>query len=362
MFLLHDLCLLQVNGRKTRDFDCTMAVPLIAEAGNKLHLVICRNPLLRPSLDHNSQTTDSHAASQQGNSKDTAAFSSEKDSTALSKVGKYHHLHNSRDLNKSLVNKESERGPLELDWCEREESKSSVALSPTSGTLASFAKGSVKSLAQDEGVSGQRDKYLNNNNSSSSSSRNVYSSALLSRNNSSHLNNRKEEAKLSSVSEGLPGVSRGLHDRNQASNMMTKSDSGVSLDGKPKVGIKPSLENKPKVLVPSDRDRLEQSKQKASTLPGDGRTYRPLFDPSSVKPSKHAKDSSDLKDTKDSKGGKPAVAAKPSLPVTGKPPVPAKSGVAAAIARFNSSSSSTHSSPVFCSNSNPTRPRPAEVK
>ncbi|KAL8608811.1 hypothetical protein ACOMHN_051416 [Nucella lapillus] len=41
--------ILQVNGHKTRDFDCVMTVPLIAEAGNKLHLVICRNPLLRQS-------------------------------------------------------------------------------------------------------------------------------------------------------------------------------------------------------------------------------------------------------------------------------------------------------------------------
>ena len=42
------LCL-QVNNRKTRDFDCCMTVPLIAEASNKLNLVICRNPLLRQS-------------------------------------------------------------------------------------------------------------------------------------------------------------------------------------------------------------------------------------------------------------------------------------------------------------------------
>lgn len=36
----------QVNGTKTRDFDCCMTVPLIAEAGNNLRMVICRNPLL----------------------------------------------------------------------------------------------------------------------------------------------------------------------------------------------------------------------------------------------------------------------------------------------------------------------------
>ncbi|XP_060234101.1 glutamate receptor-interacting protein 1 isoform X13 [Meriones unguiculatus] len=37
--------LLQVNHVRTRDFDCCLAVPLIAESGNKLDLVISRNPL-----------------------------------------------------------------------------------------------------------------------------------------------------------------------------------------------------------------------------------------------------------------------------------------------------------------------------
>ncbi|XP_067683698.1 glutamate receptor-interacting protein 1-like isoform X1 [Haliotis asinina] len=43
--------ILQVNRVKTRDFDCCLTVPLIAEAGNKLHMVVCRNPLLRQKLN-----------------------------------------------------------------------------------------------------------------------------------------------------------------------------------------------------------------------------------------------------------------------------------------------------------------------
>lgn len=35
----------QVNRIRTRDFDCCLAVPLISEAGDKLDLVISRNPL-----------------------------------------------------------------------------------------------------------------------------------------------------------------------------------------------------------------------------------------------------------------------------------------------------------------------------
>ncbi|XP_058529284.1 glutamate receptor-interacting protein 1 isoform X4 [Ochotona princeps] len=37
--------LLQVNHVRTRDFDCCLVVPLIAESGNKLDLVISRNPM-----------------------------------------------------------------------------------------------------------------------------------------------------------------------------------------------------------------------------------------------------------------------------------------------------------------------------
>lgn len=39
------LQLLQVNHVRTRDFDCCLVVPLIAESGNKLDLVISRNPI-----------------------------------------------------------------------------------------------------------------------------------------------------------------------------------------------------------------------------------------------------------------------------------------------------------------------------
>uniref|UniRef100_A0A8C9SVY2 Glutamate receptor interacting protein 1 n=1 Tax=Scleropages formosus TaxID=113540 RepID=A0A8C9SVY2_SCLFO len=37
--------LLQINHVRTRDYDCNLVVPLIAESGNKLDLVISRNPL-----------------------------------------------------------------------------------------------------------------------------------------------------------------------------------------------------------------------------------------------------------------------------------------------------------------------------
>ncbi|XP_067170007.1 glutamate receptor-interacting protein 1 [Apteryx mantelli] len=53
--------LLQVNHVRTRDFDCCLVVPLIAESGNKLELVISRNPL----------------ASQQGSSEQQASASGE---------------------------------------------------------------------------------------------------------------------------------------------------------------------------------------------------------------------------------------------------------------------------------------------
>ncbi|XP_048405274.1 glutamate receptor-interacting protein 1 isoform X3 [Stegostoma tigrinum] len=50
--------LLQVNHIRTRDFDCCLVVPLIADSGNKLELVISRNPLACQevlSLDQMSQ-------------------------------------------------------------------------------------------------------------------------------------------------------------------------------------------------------------------------------------------------------------------------------------------------------------------
>ncbi|XP_006901098.1 PREDICTED: glutamate receptor-interacting protein 2 [Elephantulus edwardii] len=40
---------LQVNHIRTRDFDCCLAVPLLAEAGNILELVVSRNPLAQSS-------------------------------------------------------------------------------------------------------------------------------------------------------------------------------------------------------------------------------------------------------------------------------------------------------------------------
>lgn len=32
---------------RTRDFDCSLAIPLIADAGESLDIVVCRNPLTR---------------------------------------------------------------------------------------------------------------------------------------------------------------------------------------------------------------------------------------------------------------------------------------------------------------------------
>ncbi|KAE8615503.1 hypothetical protein XENTR_v10008535 [Xenopus tropicalis] len=70
--------LLQVNHVRTRDFDCCLVVPLIAESGNKLELVISRNPVasqkdpldgqnlsVQEWTDHNtfSQSTSSRLAS-----------------------------------------------------------------------------------------------------------------------------------------------------------------------------------------------------------------------------------------------------------------------------------------------------------
>uniref|UniRef100_A0A672ZYU0 Glutamate receptor interacting protein 2b n=1 Tax=Sphaeramia orbicularis TaxID=375764 RepID=A0A672ZYU0_9TELE len=42
--------ILQVNHVRTRDFDCCLAVPLITEAGDRLELVISRNPLVESPL------------------------------------------------------------------------------------------------------------------------------------------------------------------------------------------------------------------------------------------------------------------------------------------------------------------------
>ncbi|XP_032644721.1 glutamate receptor-interacting protein 1 isoform X1 [Chelonoidis abingdonii] len=48
--------LLQVNHVRTRDFDCCLVVPLIAESGNKLELVISRNPLVSQKVTSDQQT------------------------------------------------------------------------------------------------------------------------------------------------------------------------------------------------------------------------------------------------------------------------------------------------------------------
>uniref|UniRef100_A0A3Q4BY80 PDZ domain-containing protein n=1 Tax=Mola mola TaxID=94237 RepID=A0A3Q4BY80_MOLML len=50
--------ILQVNHVRTRDFDCCLAVPLITEAGDRLELVISRNPLANDSTEDNNNTLD----------------------------------------------------------------------------------------------------------------------------------------------------------------------------------------------------------------------------------------------------------------------------------------------------------------
>lgn len=49
----------QINHVRTRDFDCCLVVPLIAESGNKLDLVISRNPVTtQPTSDLGQLPTD----------------------------------------------------------------------------------------------------------------------------------------------------------------------------------------------------------------------------------------------------------------------------------------------------------------
>uniref|UniRef100_A0A3B4XL93 Glutamate receptor interacting protein 2 n=1 Tax=Seriola lalandi dorsalis TaxID=1841481 RepID=A0A3B4XL93_SERLL len=50
--------ILQVNHVRTRDFDCCLAVPLITEAGDRLELVISRNPLANDEPEDNNNTLD----------------------------------------------------------------------------------------------------------------------------------------------------------------------------------------------------------------------------------------------------------------------------------------------------------------
>ncbi|XP_074024958.1 glutamate receptor-interacting protein 1 isoform X4 [Numenius arquata] len=59
--------LLQVNHVRTRDFDCCLVVPLIAESGNKLELVISRNPLASQKGSSEQQTSGSGEWSDQNN-------------------------------------------------------------------------------------------------------------------------------------------------------------------------------------------------------------------------------------------------------------------------------------------------------
>ncbi|XP_025058590.1 glutamate receptor-interacting protein 1 isoform X13 [Alligator sinensis] len=59
--------LLQVNHVRTRDFDCCLVVPLIAESGNKLELVISRNPLAAPKGTSDQQTLAGAEWSDQNN-------------------------------------------------------------------------------------------------------------------------------------------------------------------------------------------------------------------------------------------------------------------------------------------------------
>ncbi|KAM6437880.1 glutamate receptor-interacting protein 1 isoform 13-T13 [Liasis olivaceus] len=59
--------LLQVNHVRTRDFDCCLVVPLIAESGNKLELVISRNPLASQKMTSEQQTFPTGEWSHQNN-------------------------------------------------------------------------------------------------------------------------------------------------------------------------------------------------------------------------------------------------------------------------------------------------------
>ncbi|WAR26106.1 GRIP1-like protein [Mya arenaria] len=42
--------ILQINKKRIRDYDCSAAIPLIADAGNCLDIVVCRNPLTQNNL------------------------------------------------------------------------------------------------------------------------------------------------------------------------------------------------------------------------------------------------------------------------------------------------------------------------
>lgn len=55
MVLLH----YQVNDTRTHDFDCCLTVPLMAAAGDRLVLVVSRNPHTHPTLDFSSDVLSS---------------------------------------------------------------------------------------------------------------------------------------------------------------------------------------------------------------------------------------------------------------------------------------------------------------
>lgn len=61
------LPIIQINHVRTRDFDCCLVVPLIAESGNKLELVISRNPLASQKGSAEQQTSASGEWSDQNN-------------------------------------------------------------------------------------------------------------------------------------------------------------------------------------------------------------------------------------------------------------------------------------------------------
>ena len=212
----------QVNGCKTRDFDCRMTVPLIAEASNKLNLVICRNPLLRQSAAN-------------------------------------------RD---SLV--------LDAEPLDKEESRELLAITAAD----------LHSKEPHKPVDAAADVQLQKKEARKSLTAAV---DLM----------KKEE--LTSV-----GAVRDLQKKEGQ-----KWASGLDFESKAEL-----------------KTAVERNQQKASTLPGDGRV--PMSSIAGAKPSTGDAKANTL-------GMKPAVAAKPSFPA-GKPPVAAKSSVALAVARFNSSS------------------------
>ncbi|XP_056604013.1 glutamate receptor-interacting protein 1 isoform X8 [Triplophysa dalaica] len=84
--------LLQINHVRTRDFDCCLVVPLIAESGNKLDLVISRNPVSSQPSELNSLSNDEPV-----NWADTVD-----QPTARLEQGQHNPTLNDRDPNQSL--------------------------------------------------------------------------------------------------------------------------------------------------------------------------------------------------------------------------------------------------------------------